>query len=83
MNDQKTFLTFVGTKVILSSCEVCVMKKMGRPTEAKKDLCIKLRIDQDTNKKLEVCMEIEHKNKSEMIRSSILEMYKRLIEDKN
>ena len=55
------------------------MKKMGRPTEARKDLWI----DQDTNEKLEVCMELEHKNKSEMIRSSILEMYKRLMEDKN
>ena len=59
------------------------MKKMGRPTEARKDLVIKCRIDQDTNEKLEICMEIEHKNKSEMIRSSILEMYKRLMEDKN
>ena len=79
----KTSLNFVGTKVILTSCEVRVMKKMGRPTAAKKDLCIKLRIDPDTNKKLEVCMKIEHKNKSEMIRSSILEMYKRLMEDNN
>ena len=59
------------------------MKKIGRPTEAKKDLCIKLRLDQDTNEKLEICMKIKHKNKSEIIRSSILEMYKRLMEDRN
>ena len=59
------------------------MKKMGRPTEAKKNIFIKLRIDPDTNEKLEVCMEIENKNKSEIIRYSILEMYKRLMGDKN
>ena len=55
------------------------MKKMGRPTTAKKDLCIKLRIDEETNNKLEVCMQLEKMNKSELIRQSILELYNKLL----
>lgn len=55
------------------------MKKMGRPTKSKKDLCIKLRIDEETNQKLEVCMELEKKNKSEIIRESIIAMYEKLM----
>ena len=55
------------------------MKKMGRPTTAKKDLCIKLRIDEETNNKLEVCMQLEKMNKSELIRRSILELYNKLL----
>ncbi len=57
------------------------MKKMGRPTTAKKDLCIKLRIDEETNNMLEVCMQLEKMNKSEVIRRSILEMYNRLLSE--
>lgn len=52
---------------------------MGRPTTAKKDLCIKLRIDEETNNKLEVCMQLEKMNKSELIRRSILELYNKLL----
>ena len=51
------------------------MKKMGRPTEAKKDICIKVRIDEDTCKKLEICMEIDNMNKSEIIRKLIIDKY--------
>ena len=56
------------------------MTKMGRPTEAKKDICIKLRIDEETNRKLEVCMKLENLNRSEVIRQSILETYNKLME---
>ncbi len=54
------------------------MGKMGRPTDSKKDLCIKLRIDDETNRKLEFCMEMEKKNKSEVIRDAILKQYNEL-----
>lgn len=56
------------------------MTKMGRPTTAKKDICIKIRIDDETNRKLEMCMKIENQNKSEVIRQSILEKYRKLME---
>lgn len=52
---------------------------MGRPTESRKDLCVKIRIDEELNQKLEVCMELEGKNKSEIIRESIISMYEKLM----
>ncbi len=55
------------------------MKKMGRPTEAKKDICVKVRIDEETCKKLELCMEVENLNKSEIIRQSIIKRYNELM----
>ena len=55
------------------------MGKMGRPTESRKDLCVKIRIDEELNQKLEVCMELEGKNKSEIIRESIISMYEELM----
>lgn len=42
------------------------MKKMGRPTKSKKDLCIKLRIDEETNQKLEVCMELKKRTNTKL-----------------
>ena len=56
------------------------MAKIGRPTNAKKDICIKLRIDEDTFNKLEMCMKIENENRSEVIRKSIIEKYNNLME---
>ena len=53
------------------------MSRIGRPTESKKDICIKLRIDKETDRKLEWCMEYENTNKSEIIRRSIIEMYEK------
>ena len=58
------------------------MGKIGRPTDAKKDICIKLRIDEDTYNKLELCMESVNMNRSETIRHSILEMYNKIVEGK-
>ncbi len=52
---------------------------MGRPTEAKKDICIKVRIDEETCKKLEFCMEVEKMNKSEIIRQLIIKRYNELM----
>ncbi len=57
------------------------MKKMGRPTDAKKDIWIKFRMDHNTNEKLEICMELLNSNKSEAIRKSILALYNRLMEE--
>lgn len=39
----------------------------------------KIRIDEELNQKLEVCMELEGKNKSEIIRESIISMYEELM----
>ena len=56
------------------------MSKIGRPTDAKKDICIKIRIDDETNRKLEICMKMERQNRSEVIRQSILDKYNKLME---
>ena len=54
------------------------MSKMGRPTEAKKDLCIKIRMDDETNRMLEVLVEAECKSKSEIIRQAIFDKYEKI-----
>ena len=56
------------------------MSKIGRKKKKKKDLSIKIRIDDETNRKLEMCMEIEKLNRSELIRQSIIDKYNKLME---
>lgn len=52
--------------------------KMGRPTEAKKNVTIKARIDDQTNKKLELCVNKTGKSKSDIVRDGILKIYQEL-----
>ena len=52
--------------------------KMGRPTKAKKNLIIKARIDDQTNEKLEKCVNKTGKSKSDIVRDGILKIYQEL-----
>lgn len=51
---------------------------IGRPTDSKKDVVIRARIDEKTNQKLEKCIEIMKSSKSEIIREGILKIYDEL-----
>lgn len=51
------------------------MNKRGRPTDSKKNISIKIRVDLDTYKKLEFCASVLHLSKSEIIRQAILQMH--------
>ena len=52
------------------------MKSKGRPTEAKKDIMLKVRIDEQTNRMLDYCTRMSGSSKSEVIRSGIELQYK-------
>ena len=54
-------------------------KKMGRPTDAKKDEILKVRIDDATKHMLEYCAQITELTKSEVVREGIAGMYKNLL----
>lgn len=52
--------------------------KMGRPTKEKKNVIIKARIDDQTNEKLEKCVNKTGKSKSDIVRDGILKIYQEL-----
>ncbi len=58
-------------------------RKMGRPTEAKKDEILKLRIDEFTKRMLEYCVQVTHLTKSEIVRKGIKDIYLNILEDKD
>ena len=63
---------------------ICIMnRKMGRPTEAKKDEILKLRIDESTKRMLEYCVQVTHLTKSEIVRKGIKDIYLNILEDKD
>ena len=45
--------------------------KLGRPTDMPKDITLRLRIAEKTNRELMYCVENEGKNKSEIVRNAI------------
>lgn len=49
--------------------------KIGRPTEAKKDITIKVRIDDETQKMINFCAERMNLSKSEIVRLGIIKVY--------
>jgi hypothetical protein len=66
---------FVATKV--RSGEMSA-KKLCRPTEMLKDLTIRARMDNETVKKLDICVERLYPNRSEVIRQGINLIYNEL-----
>ena len=46
-------------------------KKMGRPTDSPKDISLRIRINEKTDKKLKECSEALEITKSEVIRQGI------------
>ena len=50
-------------------------KKMGRPTDNPKNIMVRVRMDNETIKKLDVCVKITNSNRSEIIRQSIERLY--------
>ena len=55
--------------------------KMGRPTECVKKIIVKARIDEETEKQLQYCIENTDKSKSDIIREGILKIYSELKEN--
>lgn len=55
-------------------------KKMGRPTESKKDFMLRTRIEPEILKKLEIIAEKEKISKSEVVRRGIEIQYETLKE---
>ena len=55
-------------------------KKMGRPTEAKKDFMLRTRIEPEILRKLEIVAEKEKVSKSEVVRRGIEIQYETLKE---
>ncbi len=53
-------------------------KKMGRPTDNPKDYMLRVRLDSETLRMLDVCCEQEQISRSEMVRKGIAEQYERL-----
>lgn len=51
--------------------------KIGRPTEAKKDITIKVRIDNETQEMIYFCTERMNLSKSEIVRLGITNMYQK------
>ncbi len=50
-------------------------KKMGRPTDNPKNKVVRLRVDDDTDSKLNFCCEKLQKSKSDVIRQGIDQIY--------
>lgn len=59
------------------------MTKLGRPTKAKKNIMIKVRIDEPTKNKLEYCAGKIGLSKSEVIREGILIQYQQITKREN
>lgn len=51
---------------------------MGRPTDNPKDISLKIRLDKDTNKKLDECVQTLDVSKAEIIRRGIHKVYDNL-----
>ena len=51
--------------------------KMGRPTDYKKNLMLRIRLDEETYKKLEKLSKIENVSMSEFVRNFIKVQYKK------
>lgn len=49
--------------------------RKGRPTNAVKGIVIKARIDEETERMLEVCIEKTSMTKSDVVRSGIMKIY--------
>ena len=60
-------------------------KKVGRPTDSKKDSIIKLRVDERTKRMLEYCEMVRGSTKSGIVRDLIEKEYLKLkeLDDKN
>lgn len=52
--------------------------KMGRPTEAKKDITIKVRIDEETQNMIDYCIKQKKVSKSEIVRLGIAKVYQEI-----
>lgn len=50
-------------------------KKMGRPTDSRKDIDIKFRFDRDTVEKLKICSEKMQITRAEVVRRGVRKMY--------
>ena len=50
-------------------------KKLGRPTDNPKDTVLKIRLDQTSVEKLEICAEELQVSKAEVVRRGIGKMY--------
>ena len=50
-------------------------KKIGRPTDAKKDFMLRTRIDEDTLKKLDDVATKKQKSRSEVVRDGVILQY--------
>ena len=55
------------------------MNKLGRPTESRKEIVVRARIDEETNHQLEICIDKLELTKSEVIREGILKLYAELM----
>jgi len=45
--------------------------RTGRPTDAKKDERLQIRVSKDTIKELDECVELDNSNRSEVVRKGI------------
>ncbi len=52
--------------------------KMGRPTEAKKGITIKVRIDDETQNMIDYCTKKKKISKSEIVRLGIAKIYQEI-----
>ncbi len=52
--------------------------KIGRPTEAKKDITIKIRIDEETQRMIDYCIKQKTLSKSEIVRLGITKVYQEI-----
>lgn len=68
-------IIYVWVQKEVSKIEV---KKMGRPTDDKKDLTLKLRLSSNDIAKLDYCCQKTNKYKSEIIREGIDKVYTEL-----
>ena len=53
-------------------------KKIGRPTESKKNHMIRVRMDKETVQKLDECVQELNSNRSSIIREGICEIHQKL-----
>jgi len=53
-------------------------KKMGRPTDAPKELSVRIRLSAEDDRKLKYCSALLGKTMSEIVRMGISEVYNRI-----
>ena len=51
---------------------------MGRPTDNPKNISLKVRLDEDTSKKLDECVRVLEVSKAEVMRQGVNKVYKDL-----